>query len=105
MPARVVARNGEGRSRYVGCSNVRLRDLTKEADRQAAASGPDVRQPGRGQLCGCERGERLLDDELALGTGNQDVRCDAEVESPEFTSPDDVGRRFAVSATTKPLGE
>ena len=42
--------------------------------------------------------QRFLDDELGLGTWNQDVGCDLEFEAPEFAPTGDVGDGFSGGA-------
>ena len=44
----------------------------------------------------CEPGEREFDQELGLGSGNEHVRRDLEIEPEEFAMPGEIGDRLAV---------
>src|SRR4029453_16008336 len=103
MKTGIVACDAKRGTRDVGRRDVRVGDLTSQADRQATASSANVGKPGRGQLQRRENSERFLDNELRFGTRNEHVRGDTKVESPEFTIADDVRRWLAMSAPTKPL--
>src|SRR5262245_21132206 len=105
VKAGIVARDVKRGTRDVGRRDVSVRDLASQADRQATASSANVDKPGPWQLQRRENGHRFLDNELRLGTGNEHVRRDTKVESPEFTIADDVRRWLAMSAATKPLRE
>ena len=80
-------------------------DLMSKAHREAAAAGADVGEARRGQLHQAQNRERFLDDELALGARDEDVGCDAKVETPELPVANDVRGRLAACAAKNPFRE
>ena len=96
----VAPRDRERVLRDVGREQGRVRPLVCQADRQASAAGADIgdSQPGLGVA---QERQCRFDDQLALGSRDEDGWRHVEVESPELAVTRDVRHRHAALA----LGE
>ena len=111
MTYRIPLRHHECIRRDVGCDDAAIGQFSRKSDGHASAPGADVAHATRSAPRGdaesstAHERQRLFDDELGFRARNQYGRGRFEVETPEFSDADDVGRWFVTLATCDPFGE
>ena len=103
MTASVPSRDRQRCARAVGRGYQHMRKCVRDRYRNTAAAGPDVEARPPCHLT--VEVDRFFDDELCLGSGNEHVGVDLEVEIPELTVADDLRDRFATDPAGNQLVE
>ncbi|MOA35376.1 hypothetical protein D3C78_1568220 [compost metagenome] len=78
------------------------RALTGQCQGNRAAAGAQVQDPG---WCRRQQRQRGLHQQLGVGTRDQGMGCDFQVEFPETLLPEDVRHRLAGTTSPQVFGE